>query len=154
MIRGPKNQCDLFRMYMQTQMFCWKRKNLKTKKDEVTLVQGALRECGFIYEYVFPEECLDEVLTMLDTKNTDDSTMLGVRAWVLRKALGKGAHKVEPVPDYKEIPRQWVKIGKQYLTTQRYIEKRSVAIYLIGIRRDPRKDYDFKEEGKWNQEGL
>lgn len=155
MIRGVKHQCDLFRMFMQTQMFCWKRKNLETGKEEVTMVQGALRECGFVYEYIFPKECLAEVLTMLDVKkDTGDAKNMGAaRAWIIRKSLGKG---VKPIPEYKEIKGKWVIVEGIYLTTKRYIEKHGIAIYPIGIREDPVKDYDFSStgEGKWHQEGL
>ena len=152
MIRGLKQQCDLFRMFMQTQMFCWKRKNLDTRKDKVTLIQGSLRECGFVYEYVFPEECFDEVMTMLNIKGIGD-TIGKTREAMIRKALGKG---VKPVPDYKEVPRKWALIDGIYLCTQRYIERNGVAIYPIGIKKDIRKDYDWSKtgEGRYNQEGL
>lgn len=58
MTRGVKHWRDIFVQFMQTQMWAWKRKNLKTKKWETTAVQGALRPVE-LWEYVFPEECLD-----------------------------------------------------------------------------------------------
>ena len=42
---------------------------------------------------------------------------------ILRKAIGKG---VKPIPDYKKV------------LTNRYIEKNGMAIYPIGIKKDPR----------------
>ena len=134
MIRGIKNQCDLFKMFLQTQMFPWKRTNLKTKKEEITLVAGALRECPLgIYEYVFPKECLNEVMTMLDLKHCDILNLGKLRGWTLRMALGKG---VKPIPDYEEVPNNWIKVGEVILHTRRYVEKKCVAIYPIGYKAD------------------
>ena len=116
---------------MQTQMWKWKRTNLKTKKEEITLVQGALRVMPVGYEYVFPEENLDEVLTMLNAKETMKRYNLGKwKSRVLRYCLGKGdaGDKVKPIPKYKEIP------------TNRYIEMHGVAIYFLGIKKDSYAD--------------
>jgi hypothetical protein len=136
MIRGIKQQVALFEMFMQTQMFPWKRKNLKTGKDEIILVQGALRVMPFGYEYVFPEECLDEVLTMLQAKSTDGRYNLGkFRNMILRVCMGKGdaGDRVKPIPEYTPVP------------TNRYIEMNGVALYFIGIKKDSRnilRDYE------------
>ena len=122
LIRGLKQQVDIFEMFMQTQMFKWKRKNLKTGKEEICQVQGALRIIPFGYEYIFPEECLDEVLTMLKVK---DAWKLGkTREWIIRMALGNGVQKI---PEYKEV------------NANRYIEMRGIAIYPIGIKKDKRE---------------
>ena len=51
---------------------------------------------------------------------------------MLRKALGKG---VKPIKGYNKVP------------TNKYIETRGVAIYMIGTKKDPRKV--MKE---WNRE--
>ena len=84
--RGAPEQVDVWKKFMETQMFNWKRKPLlkddkgnfipdgvdekgnpkfKRGNDEFTRVQGALRPISF-YEYVFPEECLGEVLAMMN----------------------------------------------------------------------------------------
>lgn len=142
MVRGVIHQLNLFEMFMSTQMFPWKRKNLKTGKDEYIQVQGGLRRAPWGYEYVFPEECLAEVLTMLEIMPKDNRWDLGsVKSWVIRKALGKGdaGHKVLPIPKYKPV-----------LTT-RYIEKRGIAIYPIGIKKDARQKM---EEWGYEQEML
>lgn len=126
--RGIKQQVDLFKMFMQTQLFKWTRKNLKTGKEEVIRVQGALRPIQ-LWEYVFPEECLDEVLTMLDAKMC--WKLPKSREFALRKALGKGIKKI---PKYKELP------------TSKYIEKKAVAVYLIGIKNDVKADASWGYE--------
>lgn len=143
MVRGIIQQVELFKMFMQTQMFKWVRKNLKTKKEDVVQVQGALRECGFVYEYVFPEECLTEVLTMLEIEESGANRwdLGGLRNFVIRKMLGKGTegNKVLPIPKYKKV------------LTNKYIEKRGVAIYPIGIKKDAREEI---EEWGYGQEML
>lgn len=125
LVRGIKQQVELFNMFLQTQMFPWKRKNLKTGKEEVVQVQGALRVFPFGYEYVFPEESLAEVCTMLDIKN---GWGLGkLRGFIIRHALGHGIMKI---PKYKDVP------------TNRYIERRGIAIYPIGIKKDDRRKWE------------
>lgn len=140
MVRGIISQVKLFEIFMQSQMFIWKRKNLKTGEDELCQVQGSLRVMPFGYEYVFPEESLDEVLTMLDVEAEAGSCyMPKFKKWIIRHALGDNGtgHKVMPIPKYKKVP------------TNRYIEKRGLAIYFIGIKKDHRekaKDWGYEQE--------
>lgn len=141
---------------MQTQMFPFARYNLSvceckqhitnhddlkcsfgkfTRRKEVTLVQGGLRKTPFGYEYVFPEEYLAEVLTMLEIQPKNGRWELGTfKSWLLRKALGKGdsGDKVLPIPKYEPV------------NTMRYVEKRGIAIYPIGIKKDA-----FAEMKEW-----
>lgn len=131
--RGIISQLNVFEMFMQTQMFKWERKNLKTGEIEVVQVQGALRRLPFGYEYIFPEECLDEVLTMLDARNCLVRWNLGkLRTTILRLIFGKSedGDRVKPIPEYKDV------------LTNRFIETRGVAIYLIGIKKDKRMAWE------------
>lgn len=124
MVRGLKQQLELFEMFMQTQMFNWKRKNRETGQDEIIGVQGGLRVMPFGYEYIFPKECLNEVLTMLKVANNfEDNWNVGkLKTWLIRHVIGGD---VKPIPyDYTHSPNH------------RYIEMRGVAIYLIGIKED------------------
>lgn len=125
--RGILQQLDIFKMFLQTQMFTWKRINIKTGKEELIQVQGALRDCGFCMEYVFPEECLDEVLTMLDFKNSYDRWKISdVKQWFIRKVLGNG---VKAMPKtYKET------------NPNRFINTNGVALHFIGMKKDVRGD--------------
>jgi len=157
--RGIQQQVDLWKKFMETHMFWWKRQPLlkdkdgkyiknadgtyKRGKEEVTRVQGALRPIQ-LYEYVFPEECLPEVLAMLELHKGDDvrKEMKPV-AWGLRKAMG-----LQPVPvfdDIKDKPRDKI--------TTKFVPTEAVATYPIGIKEDITKDFIFAKEG-WYQEGL
>ena len=119
--RGIKQQRDLFVNFMQTQMLPWRRKNLKTGKEEVCMVQGALRPVE-LWEYVFPEECLPDVLTMLEIHKMNHNWGLSeYKRKALRKMLGNG---VMPIPKFEPVKNK------------RFIEKRGVAIYPIGIKKD------------------
>ena len=132
--RGPKHWRDLFIDFMHTFMWKWKRKNLKTNKEEICQVQGSLRPIE-LWEYVFPEECLDEVLTVIKANETKH-VFKGARGVALRKALGKG---VKPIPDHKEVK------------TNKYAEKNAVAVYPVGIKKDERRKV---EEWGYEQEML
>lgn len=135
LVRGIKQQVALFEMFMQTQMFIWKKIDLKTKKEFVCQVQGALRVFPFGYEYVFPEECLDEVLTMLDFKNTMGGGLGKFKTFIIRNMIGKG---LKPVPKKFKITNP-----------NRYVEKRGLVLYPIGIKKDERKEmpqFGFNQE--------
>jgi len=130
--RGIKHERNRFIMFLQSQMFWWKRKNLKTGQDEVCRVQGALRPIE-LWEYVVPEECLDEVLTMLnvDEKGEVHPVTAKLNRWGLRKMLG-----LEPVK-YTRV------------ATDKFVPRDGVALYPIGIKRDVKgiwKDPVTKED--------
>ena len=138
--RGVKQQRDLFVKFMETQMWKWKRKNLTTGKDEFIQVQGGLRPLE-LWEYIFPDECLDEVLTVLELdENGKNRWALGrTKSAILRKALGKGTegNKIKPVPKFKKAK------------TNKYVELRGVAVYPIGIKEDAHeaiKEWDYQQE--------
>lgn len=158
MVRGIQQQVDLWKMFMQTQMFAWKRQRLLKDKDgkyikkpdgtyergpeEQTRVQGALRPIQ-LYEYVFPEECLKEVVPMLNMHDIKSvRPEVNNFAWILRKMM-----KLTKLPDFPEMK------GKQQTEiTGRYIPcHNGVAVYPIGIRSDGKQD--FPNYG-YHQEGL
>jgi len=57
--RGPKHVRDHLISHLQAQPYWWKRKNLKTKKEEKFLVQGNLKPIE-LWEYTLPEEHIPE----------------------------------------------------------------------------------------------
>ncbi len=120
--RGVKHARDLFVSHMQSQFFPWKRKVLKTGKEKTTWVQGALRPVE-LWEYVFPEESLNEVLAMMgiDPKRKDYA-LDKVRQKILQKALG-----AKPIP--KNLPRA---------ENLRLIINKGVSAHPIGIKKDKR----------------
>lgn len=138
--RGIKQQIEIFEKFMQTQMFPWKRKNLETGKEEVTMVQGAYRDCGMFKEYVFPRECLNEVLEMMGKENLLDSGVSDFKKCFVRKLLGHGVKKIPKKIKEDNKTRLGLLIyddeGKPTFKPYRYIERRGVAIHFIGIKED------------------
>ena len=130
--RGVKHERDLFVTTMQSQFFPWKRINLKTGKEEITLVQGALRPLEF-WEYVFPEESLPDVLAMLEQDNKVNlkNALNQKTAIMLRQMLGL---KKIPIMDLPE--------------RNRVIHLRGMALHPIGIKKDERTDapWGYRQE--------
>lgn len=136
--RGVNSQVEQFKVFMQAQMFPWKRKNLKTGKDEIFECQGALRPIQ-LWEYIFPEESLDEVLRMLDIASYDEkavTTLSTFKFKMLRRMLKCG--KIPKVDPDKKV-------------RYRYIERKGVSIYPIGVKKDKRQEC---EEWGYEQEML
>ena len=133
--RGINQQVDIWKMFMQTQMFPWKRTNLKTKKEETTFVQGSLRPVQ-LWEYVFPEESLQEVLAMMNLQGNEGAPtgLSSAKMAMIRKAL-----QCKPIPKLEEIERN------------RFVNCDGVSIHPIGIKKDRRIDW---EEIGYNQELL
>jgi len=164
--RGAPEQVDIWKKFMETQMFNWKRQPLKKDEkgnfikkedgtyergaDEFTRVQGALRPIQ-IYEYVFPEECLGEVLGMMNIHKAETLKLrpeVATPAWFLRKIM-----KLKPVPVIHEIQDR-----EPYQITNKWVPTTTVATYPIGIRSDFKKDFIFtlgdgSKQGYY-QEGL
>ena len=140
MTRGINQQVELWKKFMETQMFSWKRKALKNmvlsdgrkikKGEEFSVpVQGALRPIQ-LWEYVFPEECLPEVLAMLNVPASGHREELPKPAeFALRKILK--AKKIKPYTP----PAQ-----------KRFIADAGVGVYLIGTKEDVKQ--------KWEELGV
>lgn len=147
--RGITHQWEMCSKFLQTQMFAWKRKNLKTGKEEITMIQGSLRVAGPFYEYVFPEECLKEVLDMMgyfDPVHTEWGINDFKNFW-LRRMLGNGVRKIpKKIKDYPEIPKMSLiatnKEGKQTYQDYRFIEKKGIIFDFIGIKKDIRASHE------------
>lgn len=153
--RGAKNVRDLFVEHANTQYFPWKRKNLNVcrcgapKKDhiegffcknfqereELFRVQGVMRPIE-LWEYVFPEEHLAEVLTMFGIP--EKNPRIHMRAMPIIEKIGvkplQLAMGLKPVPEYKQVP------------TDKFIYKECFSIYPIGIKEDVKH--------KWVEQGY
>lgn len=132
--QGINHQTELWKKFMETQMFEWKRKNLKTGEIETSLVQGALRPIQ-LWTYVFPKESLGDVLGALHL--TDEHLKIGsegIGMSLLRKALG-----------IKKCP---LCVNREY---KRYIMDTGMDVRVVGIKEDEVKD--FPQFG-YNQEAL
>lgn len=92
-VRGKIERVELWKIHAQTAYWKFRRFNNKTGKDEMTLVQGALRPSVLgAYEYVFPKEALAEVCSFFGIKSNDSYGFgrLGqtLRHAALRKIFG------------------------------------------------------------------
>lgn len=153
--RGIRHSIEIFEKFMQTQMFAWKRVNVKTKKEEITMVQGAYRDAGPVKEYIFPEECLDEVLEMLGyyDKTQTEWGISDFKNFWLRRMLGNKVRKIpKKIKVYPDIPKMSLlatrEDGTQEYKPYRYIERRGVIIDFIGIKKDERQNnaWGYKQE--------
>jgi len=123
--RGVKHQRDVWITWMQSQLFSWERTNLSSGKKEIIPVQGALRPVE-LWEYVFPEEHLDQVLnnmmfTSESAKCYEHVKGKNISMAVMRKALG-----AKPIPKFKIMP------------IDKMMRINGVALEPIGIRKDNR----------------
>jgi len=162
MTRGINQQVDLWKKFMETQMFPFPQTPLKKDKDgkfikkedgtyergetNITRVQGALRPIQ-LWEYIVPEQSMPEVLAMLNQhKKADLRPGVAQAAWALRKMMG-----LKPVDQYRVEEHQdknW------YDLTSKYIPTEAVATYLVGIKEDITKDFVFSDTQGFYQEGL
>ena len=146
-VRGVFHQVEIFKSMAQSQFFKWERINEKTGKKEIKLVQGALRPTIWgAYEYVFPEECLSEVLSMLGI-GTKNPIIKGVKNTLLRqifpnvrKIPEKNLKEAEKIPDTISINGSWRGLSNLKID--------GVHIIPIGIKEDARGFmYGYKQEG-------
>jgi hypothetical protein len=128
--RGIKQNRDIWVSFMQSQFFKWTRKNLKTGKDEVSFVQGALRPIE-LWEYVFPEECLNEVLTNLKLSSIEAHK--NGRNWKDKTALTA----LRKMLQAEELPADF-KAGD----VTRVMTVDGVPVHIIGIKKDGRDKWD------------
>lgn len=138
-LRGMPQYTAMFEAFLQFQFWKWRRINLQTKKEEIILLQGALRKSVLgAYEYVFPEEALKEVLALLGLTEKHigaEYTMKHkIKLSVLRKIFGA-----------ERIPKEYLK-GYDPSRTITGVERGlvgdpriPVSIHPIGIQRDVRE---------------
>lgn len=141
LVRGINHQVEAWKALMQGQSFIQKRKNLKTGKEEERLIQGSLRPIQ-LYEYVFPEESLVDVLynTGISGGAGSKKGIVAAFAWLFRKF--SGTKKVQAIKYDADLLR---KIPLRLMTAP------GVEVSCIGIKKDARKQW--KEVG-YEQEML
>ena len=141
--RGVYHNRDVWLAAMQSQYFPWKRKNLKTGKEEVVMVQGKINPIE-LWEYIFPEESLPEVLTMLNMNKggSCEVGVLGGHYGLKGKFIGDTLRRVlscQKLPSVDAVP------------TNKFIPMMGFGPSPIGIKKDERKEW--KEIG-YEQEML
>ncbi len=154
--RGIISMEEEWKAILRAQRFPFKRKNLETGKEELSFVQGALRPIQF-WEYVFPDESLNDILAAMRITGPIERPEIKTATWLLRKML-----KLEQIPKNENIAAtgyvpQGTLNGKQMPVSpvhNMFVE--GIACYPVGIKKDPKKDYDWSNigQGKYFQEGL
>jgi len=125
LLYGIKQKVDHFLMDVQAEKFQWKFWK-EGEPDKIIWIQGSLRLMPFgFYDYVFPKESLDIVLTTLDAdkptpyfEKENTFRLGGTKLKLIRKFL-----KLKEIPKYNN--------EKKFLWV-----KENVAIIPIGIKED------------------
>jgi len=132
---GKKDEVDLLLRDMQSQKH-WMPMKKKKHKDMKIPIQAQLRVQPFgIYEYVFPKEDLDLVLSTLYDSNDAYKIPKSVLA-ILRKAL-----HLKKIPEYEK--------GATYLWI-----RNNVSIILIGMREDGEIEGKHELDLGWTHEAI
>ena len=158
MTRGIIGKMEEWTALLRAQRFPWKIKDLKTNKEELKMLQGALRPIQ-LWEYVFPKESLNDVLGAMDIKGEKLRPEVNAPAWMLRKFM-----KLEPIPkeDKRTVTgyRPFGELNKEKMPVIPICDLRTkgVAVYPIGIKQDKTMNHHFKlEDGSevdFYQEGV
>jgi hypothetical protein len=143
-VRGKFEQVKLWESMAQSAFYKWRRTNLKTGKEEIILVQGALRPSILgAYEYVFPKEALAEVCAFFGISRNESygfgTIGLNLRHYGLRKLFG-----CKKIPD--DILKKAQTIPNSFSTEE--FERAcgnciipGVSWHVIGIKDDEVRDF-------------
>jgi len=153
-LRGKFEQIELWKCHAQTAYWKWRRINLKTGKEEIKYVQGALRPTIFgAYEYIFPKESLVEVLSFFGMgPDTNDVKFqfcwIGAKA---RYAILRKMFNCKKIPNSvfkkaKETPSCFSVDGKERGVGNCIVG--GAGPHIIGIKEDTMIDlYGYHQEG-------
>lgn len=156
-VRGKFEQVELWKSHAQAAYWKWRRIDLKTGKEEMKLLQGALRPSVLgAYEYIFPEESLAEVCAFFGITTNEsygfDKIGLYTRHFCMRKIFG-----------CKKIPQDILKKAATLpdnFTTEEFergvasCKIPGVAIHVIGIKEDEKRDFIFPDGTSYFQEAV
>jgi len=163
MTRGIQQSRDLWKKFMETQMFKFPQTPLmpdglggfmkdkdgnfiRAEKPLPNLVQGALRPIE-LWEYVFPDQSLQEVLAMQGLQNSFPlRPEVNNYAWIVRKLMG-----AKPIP--KDVLND-IKGKKSWEITKKNVPMAGMAVYPLGIKLDQTHDFTFPNGAGFYQEGL
>ena len=138
-VRGKFTQVEEWKAHAQTAYWKWRRINNKTGKEEMMLVQGALRPSVLgAYEYVFPKEALAEVCTFFGiTANTQYGFKrfgLNTRHFALRKIFGCKKIPQDILDKASKIPSTFSSVEFERGVSNCIIP--GVVLHVIGIKDD------------------
>ena len=160
-MRGIYDRIEALKVMLQGYYWKWKRINLDTGKEEEILVQGALRPSVLgAWEYIFPEECLAEVLCVMGITDNPyrgekpKARMERLQLAFLRKIFSAKRITKEIYEEAVKIPQSIILAGTWRGLSHCIIP--GTAIHCIGIKKDDRRDFDFTPQGlgRFNQEAL
>lgn len=139
--RGKFEQLELWKSHAQAAYWKFRRINNSTKKEEIILVQGALRPSVLgAMEYVFPKEALAEVCSFFGIKKNESygfgKVGLRMRHFAMRRVFG-----AKKIP--KKILEKAKTINSSFSTAE--FERGcancvipGISIHVIGIKEDAR----------------
>jgi len=138
-VRGKFEQVEQWKALAQGAFWKFRRINELTKKEEIILVQGALRPSVLgAYEYVFPKEALAEVCSFFGiTKNEVygfNKIGLHSRHFAMRKIFGAKKIPKKILDRAKEIPPTFSTAEFERGAANCCIP--GVALHPIGIKED------------------
>jgi hypothetical protein len=144
-VRGKYEQVKLWESHAQATYWKLRRLNLKTKKEEIILVQGALRMSVLgAYEYIFPKEALAEVCSYFGINEGTifrDSNTFGLgnipgytRHFCMRKIFGCKKISKKILEKAKTIPDSFS--TEEFERCGSNCKIPGVAIHVIGIKED------------------
>lgn len=138
MSRGVKHMRDVFVSHMQSQFFPRIRTNSETGEEEIDMVQGALRPVE-LWEYVFPEESLEDVLSMLNFQNgaCPGYGLSKSKYAMLRKAL-----KCDKIPKFPDADKKNI------------ISLHGMGLHPIGIKKDRRDEMHDPAHGHSHEQEM
>lgn len=151
-VRGKFEQVELWKCHAQVAYWKFRRINNKTGKEEMILVQGALRPSvlGAI-EYVFPKEALAEVCSFFGITGNEQygygKIGLKMRHFSLRRIFGCRKIPKDILRKAKEMPNSFSTEEFERAAANCIIP--GVSIHVIGIKKD--KTIIMKD---YTQEGL
>lgn len=152
--RGKFEQIEEWKCHAQAAYWKFRRINNATGKEEIILVQGALRPSVMgAYEYVFPREALAEVCTFFGITSNESYGFgkfgLNTRHFAMRKIFGCKKIPDEILEKAKEIPSTFSTAEFERGVSNCILP--GVSVHVIGIRED---DYRNFTNFGYTQEAL
>lgn len=150
--RGKFEQVELWKVHAQTSYWKFRRTNNLTNKEEIILVQGALRPSILgAYEFVFPKEALAEVCSFFGIKRNTSYGFgkigLETRHLAMRKVFGAKKIPKKILIESESIPNSFSTEEFERASGNCIIP--GVSIHIIGIKND-----NIGKMGNYTQELL
>lgn len=159
-LRGKFEQVELWKAHAQASYWKFRRKNLKTGKEETILIQGALRPSILgAYEFIFPKEALTEVCSFFGIVRNVNCGYTKARSTPFKILINSKAFGLRRIFGCKKIPKKILEKAKEMpdtFSTEEFERGCSnckipgVGVQVIGIKEDRMAEVG----GKYYQEGL